>query len=67
MQLMARGDATVQRVRRKGMDDLYVAGVGGVSVAFYSLEDLSEWLMDKGIPFEDPVWDYIDKLVTEID
>jgi hypothetical protein len=67
MQPMAKGEATIQLIRRKGMDDLYVAGINGKSVAFYSVEQLSEWLMDQGISMDDPAWDYIDKLVREID
>lgn len=65
MRLMAKGEATLQCIRRNGMDDLYVAGHGGVSAAFYDLSELSEWLMDRGIPFEDPVWEQLDQLIGE--
>lgn len=65
MQPMARGDVTVQWVKRKGATDLYIAGQGGVSVVFYDLEELTDWLMNRGIPFEDPVWEQIDQLIGE--
>lgn len=64
---MESGKTYVQRFQRKGMGDLYVAGVAGVSTTFYSLDELSEWLVSKGVPFEDPVWDHIDRLVKERD
>lgn len=64
-QPMAKGRASVQCIKRKGMDDLYIAGHAGVSVAFYNLEELSDWLMDRGVPFEDPVWDQIDQFIGD--
>lgn len=67
MRPMESGKTYVQRFQRKGMGDLYVAGVAGVSTTFYSLDELSEWLVSKGVPFEDPVWDHIDRLVKERD
>jgi len=67
MQPMARGEATIQLIKRKGMDDLYIAGLNGKSVAFYSVEQLTEWLINQGISMDDPAWEYIDNLVREND
>lgn len=56
------GGLLVQMVDRKGVDILYIAGVGNVSATFYEAEEMSMWLLDQGVNIEDPVWDYIEAL-----
>lgn len=59
---MASAEASVQCIHRRGVGDLYVGGHRGVSVAFYSADELAEWLVQQGIDIEDSVWDELDQL-----
>lgn len=62
MRQMARDDVTIQFISRNGASDLYIAGCRGKSQAFYDVESLSDWLIGKGVPVSDPVWEQIDRL-----
>jgi hypothetical protein len=52
----------VQHICRGHGSDLYVAGYQGASAAFYDIQSLCDWLINRGVPEGDPVWQYIDKL-----
>lgn len=58
----ARDRLVVEYVARRNNSDLYIAGYQGNSAVFYDVESLCDWLITKGVPEEDPVWHYIDKL-----
>jgi hypothetical protein len=57
-----RGRLVVQHICRGHGSDLYVAGYQGASAAFYDIQSLCDWLINRGVPEGDPVWQYIDKL-----
>ena len=57
--------ASVQLVRRRHMSDVYVGSMGGVSQVFYSLDDLTEWFIHKGLDNDEPIWGYLDQLAIE--
>jgi hypothetical protein len=55
----------VQRISREGSGFVYVGSVAGMSEAFYSLEEMSEWFATQPIDQADPIWDYLNAIAME--
>lgn len=55
----------VQRISREGSGFVYVGSVAGMSEAFYSLEEMSEWFAKQPIDQADPIWDYLNAIAIE--
>lgn len=55
----------VQRVSREGTGFVYVGSVAGMSEAFYSLEEMSDWFAKQQVDKSDPIWDYLTAIAIE--
>lgn len=46
----------VECIARNGFGELYVGYADGACQTFYTLEELTEWFVSKGVPEDDELW-----------
>lgn len=53
---MSKQELMVECIARNGFGELYVGYADGACQTFYTLQELTEWFVSKGVPEDDELW-----------